>query len=338
MRGVWLRVPLSAQLALDRHTHDSIASGIYRMPFTRSAITHHFGRCFDIALNAITLIVGLFLLTMLATHYFFAPPPKKGPLSVGSVMPLSGINWSANKNTLVIALQIHCPYCKASMGFYRNLLSSSHPDMLHVTALFPEPVHEAMAYLHSNSLNISDVRQEKFDQLQIAGTPTLLLVNQYGAITASWFGQLSPEKQKEVWKLPPFISDSQRSAFTKAVNDCADLSANTLSLLKQKSTLILDVRPRSAFKDEHLAMALNIPYDELESRAAHELSLSRGPLVLYCATQSACPNIPASVVTSGYCKSSEYILRTLGFQHLLPLAVGMSDLENAGVATVHGSS
>ena len=65
--------------------------------------------------------------------------------------------------------------------------------------------------------------------------------------------------------------------------------------------LIVDVRSREEFEDEHYPKAINIPVNELQKRMA-ELGDTSTPLVLYCASGSRSAFAARLLSMAGYKK------------------------------------
>ena len=98
---------------------------------------------------------------------------------------------------------------------------------------------------------------------------------------------------------PPFVSEDQVRQAIKS----------------GQRLIILDVRERSAFAKSHLTGAKNMTLDEIEVRAANELSVE-DLIVLYC----GCKDDAAS-------KVSQKILSSQGFHRITILHDGTEDCE-----------
>lgn len=154
---------------------------------------------------AIILVASLLGVTLVKQHLFNAPPPSAPPVDSTSNdrnttedLSTLNVNWATNKKTLLLVLSNTCHFCRESAPFYKQLVAESHSS--HMIALFPQPVEEAEKYLKTMGVNVDEVRQADFGAMNIAGTPTLILVNSDGAIIARWVGRLTSEKEREVVK------------------------------------------------------------------------------------------------------------------------------------------
>src|SRR5579859_3403607 len=103
-----------------------------------------------------------------------------------------------------MVLQVGCHWCEASMTFYRDILHSNPKHSFRVVALLPQPVPEALSflrrYLGQGKEELPTVRQIRFDTHGIAGTPTLILLDQKGHVQSSWVGKLSSQQENDVFR------------------------------------------------------------------------------------------------------------------------------------------
>lgn len=117
-----------------------------------------------------------------------------------TLAPLPGYSWSSNPKTLVIAIRRGCPYCDASMPFYRRLGEQENSSVLHAHVLVVMPNDEATGsrVLSKGGLEVQAIFGQKLEALNVSGTPTVLLLNSNGRIEHTWVGQLPPQLEKEV--------------------------------------------------------------------------------------------------------------------------------------------
>jgi len=118
---------------------------------------------------------------------------------IGSLITVSDFNWTGTKQTLVLALREGCHFCTDSAEFYRRLAEVTRRDKnTRLLAVLPTEVESSGRYLKDLHVAIPEIRQSALGQINVRGTPTLLLVNNQGVVTRTWLGQLSPEKEIEV--------------------------------------------------------------------------------------------------------------------------------------------
>jgi hypothetical protein len=65
-------------------------------------------------------------------------------------------------------------------------------------AVFPEDLAAAQQFMSDEHLQVSSVQHVDLSMLGVNGTPTMFLVNSEGRIVRVWFGELSPDREKEV--------------------------------------------------------------------------------------------------------------------------------------------
>lgn len=292
-------------------------------------------RILDWILNVACLAVAVLALVLLAQR--FLPTARNSTLDgprVGSVAKLRGAGWAADRPTLVMAIQTGCHWCEASANFYHDLLRSSSGGAFHPIAVFPTTSSDNRAFLEKLKLGIDDVREADFGELGVRGTPTLILVGSNGQVEASWVGLLSPQLENEVFKRlgveRPSKSLDQPS---NEVSPSSDLMTGSQFVgLQASSTLlqVIDVRPRSEFAAGHIMGSLNIPTEELEARAVHEVPRP-ATVVVYCHYCPPCENQRKSEGNLTYCVSGRLWLQKLGFTDLKILDADLSQLQDLGV-------
>lgn len=106
--------------------------------------------------------------------------------------------WSPQSKTLIMAMQTGCHFCNESMPFYRRLIEATKDKNIKLVAVFPSSVEESTAHLDSLGIKNLEVKQIPLANMQVRGTPTLILTNGNGEIINFWVGKLPPEKEAEV--------------------------------------------------------------------------------------------------------------------------------------------
>ena len=92
-----------------------------------------------------------------------------------------------------------CRFCTESAEFYKKLAQerAKHDDV-RIIAVLPQDVSAGQAYLNKLGVSVDEVRQSPLDSVGVKGTPTLILFDDKGVVTASWVGKLPPDKENEV--------------------------------------------------------------------------------------------------------------------------------------------
>lgn len=160
----------------------------------------------EVLANIAVIFTSLVLCSVLVKKYFFtakqtvaaatpsAQPPSISSKSKSAVQPgtevlLPGIDWSKNSRTIVLALSTTCHFCSESGPFYQQI-ERQKPTDVGLIAVLPQPIEQSKAYLSKLGLKTSDVIQSSLSAIGVSGTPTILLVDNNGRLTASWAGKL----------------------------------------------------------------------------------------------------------------------------------------------------
>ena len=149
----------------------------------------------EISTNIAVLLLALTLLSILAVNFFRRPQlPNLSPgLERGKVFgPISNVDYASSEQTLLIALNTKCSFCRESLPHYRKLLDTvpRGSKSLHVVAIFPDSPEDVARYLKENQLSIDSIAEVDFASLRIGGTPTMVLVNNSGQVKDFWSGKL----------------------------------------------------------------------------------------------------------------------------------------------------
>lgn len=65
-------------------------------------------------------------------------------------------------------------------------------------AVFPQDASEGEAYLKKLAVPVDEVRQATLNQLNVRGTPTLMLVDGGGEVKETWVGKLPTNQEGQV--------------------------------------------------------------------------------------------------------------------------------------------
>lgn len=148
------------------------------------------------------------------------------------------------------------------MPFYKRLVQETKGRARFI-GLFQQNESEARQYLQDNGLAIEDVRKFTPSQLGVSGVPTLILANQQGIVQDLWFGKIGANSESLVLKRIKGEAD----------NDGVSLNPEELQgiFARKEAVVVLNVDERDVYQREHFSGAINIPFDELESRMDDEL-------------------------------------------------------------------
>ena len=119
--------------------------------------------------------------------------------AIGTKIDIPEVPWRESRKTVVLVASTHCHFCTASADFYRRLRSLAETRGIPIVAVFPQTNVEATAYLAKLNIPITKVRQASLADLNVPGTPTLIIVDSEGKVTDTWAGQLPPQVEKVVF-------------------------------------------------------------------------------------------------------------------------------------------
>ena len=305
-----------------------------------------FGKIVDRSLNGLSLFVAILFFALLARHYLSSSAATNSPAGpqLGALLTLPNTDWGANHYTLVVALQAGCQWCEASADFYRDLVRSNSGTAFHTVAVLPQTVPQATSFLRSINVKFTDVRQLDLFRLGVQSTPTLILVDNSGHVDSTWIGKLSPKQEETVFdKLgvtrvedhssQPRGGDSQSDSATTPIQ--GTITATELKQLQADSRVvpIVDIRPRQEYTIGHIYGSINIPEDELEARAPHEIPKG-AVIVVYCHYCPPCESLQNSKGIATVCSLGEAWFQKLGFAKVRTLAEDLSHLQGVGVSVV----
>jgi len=125
---------------------------------------------------------------------------NQASLARQTLAPLAEYSWSSYPKTLVIAIRRGCPYCDASMPFYRRLSEQEKNSALraHLLVVMPNNASSGGSFLEKENLEVQAIFGQELQALNVSGTPTVLLLDSSGRVEQTWVGQLTPRMEKDV--------------------------------------------------------------------------------------------------------------------------------------------
>lgn len=157
----------------------------------------------EVLTNVAVLLVAVSILVVLALNYVGGQKPTPRiveGLQKGQQLPaISGVDYTGAASTLLIAMNTRCEYCTQSIPFYNQLADLKNNGKIspRTVAVFPNTATEVQRYARQYELKIDHQSSIDFEQLKLAGTPTMILVDQNGSIINFWVGALKPEAQRQ---------------------------------------------------------------------------------------------------------------------------------------------
>jgi hypothetical protein len=156
-------------------------------------------RKLEVGANVAIIIVALLLGAVLVKRFLLSPAPQAPhEIAAGTKVDLPGVDWHRDGKTLVLVLQKGCHFCAESAPFYQRLVREASGRPVQLVAVLPQGTEEAKAYLSELNVSVPTVMQASLRTLGVSGTPTLILVDDRGAVIKSWVGKLPAEQEAEV--------------------------------------------------------------------------------------------------------------------------------------------
>jgi thioredoxin-related protein len=151
----------------------------------------------NIAIVITAVLVGIFFIK----NYSQRQANPQRTVALGSKFALKDVNWQANDKNLVLAVSTTCHFCTESAPFYRKLVEQCKQQHVHTVAVLPQTPAEAQAYLGGEGVTVDEIRQAPLTDLDVSGTPTLVLVDRAGVVKRVWVGKLPGTKEDDVVKV-----------------------------------------------------------------------------------------------------------------------------------------
>jgi hypothetical protein len=138
----------------------------------------------------------------MAVNYFLAlrySRPAQVTPKIGQVIKLDGLPVSSGKRQkLLLAVQVGCPFCEQSMGFYRELVGHSELATSDIIFVLPSSSAEASDYLAQHHITNENILRADLRKLSVGGTPTLILLDAQNRVSQYWVGKLRESQEEEV--------------------------------------------------------------------------------------------------------------------------------------------
>lgn len=152
----------------------------------------------EIAANILIIIAALAVVAFFVRNYVAGRTSNPPSIAAGETFALKGVDWQSSEKNLVLAVSTTCHFCTESAPFYRTLVDQCRRNHVHVVAVLPQSPAEAQAYLVNEGIFVDEIRQSPLPDLEVRGTPTLLLVDRAGVVRNVWVGKLPEHAEKEL--------------------------------------------------------------------------------------------------------------------------------------------
>lgn len=150
---------------------------------------------------AYSLVIAMTLFTGAFIAYSYLPQSVQKPVKIekGFLIPTFDEKWGEYEKTVILALSTKCKFCTESAGFYQKLTNKfSKSNRVRIIALFPQEKQESEKYLNDLGVDINVIKQSKLSEVQVKGTPTIILADKDRRVINSWGGKLDETSETEV--------------------------------------------------------------------------------------------------------------------------------------------
>jgi rhodanese-related sulfurtransferase/thioredoxin-related protein len=236
----------------------------------------------NLVVNGFLVVAAMAFLLTVGWRFMFAARFTSASLSSdGKAFTIEGVDFSVSNQTLLLALDKDCRFCAQEVPFYQQIANSARAKGVKVIVAFQHDPQEGRKYLSDHQIDLSETMRLRFQNLKLAGTPTLVLLNSHGSQIGKWEGEL-PEPVHEyilgILGVDEAIIRRDRSPFLNwgglSLPPTIEAEAMKISLNRGEA-ILLDVDDRSVFAHEHLKDATNVPADEVFARAMNELPAAK---------------------------------------------------------------
>jgi hypothetical protein len=168
-------------------------AGVQTMEKTKSSL--------DVAVNIAILCTCILIIVIGVKKFLLSDAHSSGSMpQKGTHLRLDGVDWSRADRTIVLALSTQCHFCNESSVFYQRLENIAVTANEPLIAVFPQSVEEARSHWISQNISLAGVQfiQSPLEQLQVQGTPTLILVDRKGVVLRAWPGKQPESGEAEI--------------------------------------------------------------------------------------------------------------------------------------------
>jgi thioredoxin-related protein len=154
-------------------------------------------RKIEVGANVAIIIVALAIVVVFARSYK-SNQSQPHQIGTGTQFGLKDMSGQGNDKSMVLVLSTTCHFCSESAGFYRALVGHCQRQHVRTVAVFPQPTNAAQSYLADKGVAVDEVRQSSLSNIEVTGTPTLLLIDKKGIVQSVWVGKLSEDREREI--------------------------------------------------------------------------------------------------------------------------------------------
>ena len=115
-----------------------------------------FSQRLEIVANILIIVLAIAIGSVLVQKYFFSSAAVNQQTrmqpTIGAKLDVSGVNFSGQSKTLVLALQTGCHFCNESASFYKRIIENTQNKNIKLVAVFPSSIEESSKHLNELGL------------------------------------------------------------------------------------------------------------------------------------------------------------------------------------------
>lgn len=160
--------------------------------------------------NVIIIFAALGVLLSVGKYLFNSSNSFKETKSpeLGKLVNIDGFDSSKAEANILFVMQKGCHFCEESMEYFQRITAQKKGSKFSFYTVFPPSDTEVKTYLNGYGFSEVGILNKELSDLDVRGTPTVLVTNRKGEIIAKWVGKLSDSRKLEFEKFLDTYSDS----------------------------------------------------------------------------------------------------------------------------------
>lgn len=160
--------------------------------------------------NVIIIVAALGVLLSVGKFFLESSNSTKETKSpeIGTLVKIEGFDSSKAEANILFVMQKGCHFCEESMEYFQRITSQKKGNKFGFYAVFPPRDTDVKTYLNGYGFSDVNLLSKDLAEMDVRGTPTVIVTNRKGEIVAKWVGKLSDSKQSQFEKFLDTYSDS----------------------------------------------------------------------------------------------------------------------------------
>lgn len=160
--------------------------------------------------NVIIIVAALGVLLSVGKYFLDSSNLSKETKSpeIGTLVKIEGFDSSKAEANILFVMQKGGHFCEESMEYFQRITAQKKGNKFGFYAVFPPRDTEVKTYLNGYGFTEVGILNKELSDLDVRGTPTVIITNRKGEIIAKWVGKLSDSKKLEFENFLDTYSDS----------------------------------------------------------------------------------------------------------------------------------